>query len=262
MADAWDPGRYEQFKAQRTAPFDDLLRLIQPVPGGAVVDLGCGTGELTARLHAHTAAAHTTGLDSSPNMLAKAAALGSDGLSFAAGDLAAVAGPARYDVVAANAALHWVGDHPAVLRGWTAALRPGGQLAVQVPTNWDHPSHLVAAEVAAEEPFAAAFGGTPPPDPVRANVLRPEDYAQLLDDLGYQAQHVRLQVYGHLLPSTGAVVDWIAGTNLTRLEAGMTPELYATFLATYRVRLLEVLGDRSPFFYPFKRILFWARLPA
>ena len=49
--DTWDPQQYERFAAERAAPFWDLLSLVRPVPGGRVVDLGCGNGELTAALH-------------------------------------------------------------------------------------------------------------------------------------------------------------------------------------------------------------------
>jgi trans-aconitate 2-methyltransferase len=42
----------------------------------------------------------------------------------------------------------------------------------------------------------------------------------------------------------------------------LPPALFATFVDRYRDRLVEELGDRRPYFYPFKRILFWARLPA
>jgi trans-aconitate 2-methyltransferase len=82
----------------------------------------------------------------------------------------------------------------------------------------------------------------------------------LLDELGFADQHVRLQVYGHHLASTAGVVEWTKGTTLTRYERGLSPELYGQFVDRYRGRLLEVLGDRSPYFYTFKRVLFRARL--
>jgi trans-aconitate 2-methyltransferase len=91
-------------------------------------------------------------------------------------------------------------------------------------------------------------------------VLAPERYAALLDALGFEAQHVRLQVYGHHLPSTADVVEWTRGTTLTRYERGLPPELYQQFVDRYRGRLLAVLGDQSPYFYTFKRVLFRARL--
>ncbi|HEX9258311.1 MAG TPA: methyltransferase domain-containing protein, partial [Acidimicrobiales bacterium] len=175
------------------------------------------------------------------------------------GDLRDPLQPGAWDLVLANASLHWVPDHPAVLARWRDGLSPGGQLAVQVPANADHPSHVVAAEVAASEPFASAFGAPIPPDVVAANVLPPEAYARVLHDLGAERQHVRLQVYGHVLASAHDVVEWVKGTALTRFRDLLPAEVYEDYLFAYRQRLVATLGDRSPFFYPFKRILMWAR---
>ena len=47
---AWNPDVYNKFKSERFAPFVDLLALIDPVPNMRVIDLGCGTGELTRKL--------------------------------------------------------------------------------------------------------------------------------------------------------------------------------------------------------------------
>jgi len=256
--DAWDPVQYHRFRQEREAPFDDLLALVQPAPGGRVIDLGCGTGELTVRLHHHVGAAATTGVDRSEEMLERAQTLREPGVGFVSGDIGAFADVASWDVVAANAALHWVPDHRAVLTRWCAALAPGGQLAVQVPANLDHPAHVLAATVAEE--FGAAFGGEPPPDPVRS-VLAPEAYAELLDVLGFVAQHVRLQVYGHHLASTAEVVEWMKGTALTRFRARLEDADYARLLERFRDRLLAEMGDRRPYFYTFKRILMWGRAP-
>lgn len=262
MADAWDPGQYERFAAERSAPFFDLLGLLEPVPGGRVLDLGCGTGALTADAHRRLGATETLGIDSSTAMLDQAAGLDVGGLRFAPGDIGALdgdgVGDGGWDVVLANAALQWVPDHPAVLARWRRLLRPGGQLAVQVPANVDHPSHLTIQAVAEEEPFASAFGPEgPPPDPV-LSVLKPEAYAELLHELGFERQHVRLQVYGHVLPSTAAVVEWTKGTSLTRIKRRLPDDLYEAFLRRYTERLVAILGDRSPYFYAFKRILFRA----
>jgi trans-aconitate 2-methyltransferase len=259
VTDTWDPEQYERFKAERTQPFIDLVNLIEPSGVADIVDLGCGTGELTARLHRQLAATTTLGVDRSASMVQRAAGAGSDGLSFELGDIADFGGPPRYDLVFANASLQWLPDHRAVLSAWTRALRRRGQLAVQVPANADHPSHLVAAEVAAEEPFRAAFGGTPPADPV-LEVLAPEAYATLLADLGYAEQHVRLQVYGHWLPSTASVIEWVKGTTFNRFRPLLDDELFGRFVDRYGARLLDVVGDHQPYFYPFKRVLLWGRL--
>jgi trans-aconitate 2-methyltransferase len=256
--DPWDPARYERFAAERSAPFRDLLALLRPVPGGRVVDLGCGAGELTAELHRRVAARETLGLDSSPAMLERAGRLAGGGLRFELGDIAAFGRDrGRFDVVFSNAALQWLPDHRELLGRLVGVLAPGGQLAVQMPANHDHPSHLVAAEVAAEEPFRAALGGYARHSPVQA----PEWYATLLDRLGAAEQQVRLQVYLHRLADRGEVVEWVRGTLLTDYAARLPAELFEAFLASYRERLLPRLEDARPFPYPFKRLLLWAALP-
>src|ERR1039458_7800119 len=80
VANGWDPDQYSRFAAERAKPFLDLLAMVEPLPGGEVIDLGCGTGELTAELHAHTQAGTTTGIDASEAMLARALPLAGNGL--------------------------------------------------------------------------------------------------------------------------------------------------------------------------------------
>lgn len=141
-----------------------------------VVDLGCGTGEITRLVHAHLAAHDTLGLDSSETMLAESAQHTTPGLRFVCRDIAEFSADATYDLVFSNAALHWLPDHPALFARLAGALAAGGQLAVQMPFNFDHPSHTVAAEVAREPPFVTALGGYAIDRPV----LDPVDYAALL----------------------------------------------------------------------------------
>jgi trans-aconitate 2-methyltransferase len=250
----WNPDQYARFREERAQPFYDLLALVQPRPGMRVVDLGCGPGELTRVLHQRLAARETLGLDSSPEMLAKAAAIAGGGLRFELGDIDAFDADGAWDLVFSNAALHWLPRHPALFAGLTRALAPDGQLAVQMPANFDHPSHTIAAEVAREEPFRAALRGYRRDFPL----LPVEDYASLLHRLGFHRQQVRLQVYLHVLTSRDEVVEWVKGTLLTDYQARLSPEAFASFLDRYRERLAESLPDERPFLYPFKRILLWA----
>lgn len=254
LPSAWNPDQYARFRQERAQPFFDLMGLVRPEPAMRVVDLGCGPGELTKELHVHLNARETVGIDNSQAMLEKAAALAGDGLRFEFGDIAAFTADGGYDLVFSNAALQWVPDHPALLARLTAAVDEGGQFAVQVPDNHGHPSHTTAAAVAREAPFAEALGGHTRQFPV----LLPEDYAALLHDLGFRQQTVRMQVYGHLLPGRDDVVEWVRGTLLTDYERRMPAELWPRFLERYRELLMPQLPDTRPFFYPFRRILFWA----
>jgi len=252
-ADTWDPVQYRRFAAQRRRPFDELLGLLEPVPGGRAVDLGCGTGELTAELHRHLRAASTVGVDTSPAMLEQARTSTVDGLRFELADLATWQPDAPLDVVFANASLHWVPDHPALLAHLSDLLAPGGQLAFQVPSNHDHPAHTVAAELGAERGLRAVGAAV--------SVPSPEVYATVLHDLGFVEPHVRLQVFGFELPDTAELVEWTKGTMLTGYRSQLDEEGYERFEAEYRRRLLAEVGDQRPYFYPFKRILAHARRP-
>lgn len=251
----WSPAQYAKFRDERAQPFYDLLALVQPQPDMRVVDLGCGPGELTRVLHDTLGARETVGVDNSPAMLEKAAAFAGEGLRFEHADLGAFSAPGAFDLVFANAALQWSPDHPALLARLTASLAPGGQLAVQVPANDDAPSHALAGVVASESPFREALGGYTRISPV----LAPEAYATLLNQLGYAPQTVRMQVYGHTLGSREEVIEWVRGTWLTAYERRLPAEMWPAFLARYRELLFAELPDSRPFFYPFKRILFWGR---
>jgi trans-aconitate 2-methyltransferase len=251
----WNPDQYERFRTERRQPFFDLLALVKPRPGMRVVDLGCGTGELTRVLHDRLQARETLGLDSSASMLERSRGFAGAGVRFEPGDLTAFASAEPYDLVFSNAALHWAPAHQELLRRLTALVRDGGQLAVQVPANHDQPSHVVAAALAAEEPFRSALDGYLRPP----GVLLPEEYAAELDALGYREQHVRLQVYVHHLPSRDDVVEWVKGTTLVDYRKRLPPDLFTQFLERYRERLLPRLSAARPYFYPFKRILFWAQ---
>jgi len=251
----WNPTQYDRFRDERSQPFFDLLALVQPRPAMHVVDIGCGTGKLTRVLHDRLHAQETVGIDSSDTMLAQSKEVAGDGLRFEKADLRQFPAAHAYDLVFSNATLQWVSAHAELLDRFTQTLAEGGQLAIQMPANFDHPTHTVAAAVAAEEPFRSALHGY-----VRdQSVLPPEEYALLLNQLGYREQHVRLQVYGHHLQSREDVIEWVKGTLLVDYQQRMSADRFAEFLETYRARLLPRLAESRPYFYPFKRILLWAR---
>jgi trans-aconitate 2-methyltransferase len=258
----WNPEQYRRFAAERAQPFHDLLALIEPGSIKRAVDLGCGPGELTAFAATQLAVGEMVGIDSSQAMLDKTVEHRSDSVRFEYGNIAEWTSSSDLDLVLAAASLQWVPDHAEVIARWSGALRPGGQIAVQVPANAEMPAHAVARQIAEREPYVSMFGLQGPPiDPVLANVLRPEEYAQILYDLGFERQHVRLQVYPHVLPSTRDVVEWMRGTTLTRFEKRLDPDAFTAFVADYETELLRVLGDHQPYFFAFRRILMWAHLP-
>ena len=257
----WDPATYARFGELRARPFWDLAELIDTSrPIRSMVDLGCGSGELTVALADRLGADHAIGIDSSSKMLAAAAEHARPDRRFEMGDIARWNTDEPVDLIVANASLQWVAEHPTVLARWIGQLAAGGQIAVQVPANADHPSHTCSAAVAAREPFNSAMGGAPPPDPVAEHVLEPERYSTLLHELGIVDPHVRLQVYPQVMDDSAAVVDWTSGTSLTRFFKLLPTSLHERFVDAYRAELLAAIGDQRPYLYTFKRILMAGRL--
>ena len=249
----WDAKRYEQFAEQRYAPFDDLARLISVRPGLRVIDLGCGTGELTRRLADALPNSDVLGIDSSAEMLGRAQEFARPGLRFEQRAIEDVAG--EWDVVFSNAALQWVDDHRSLIPRLSSLLRPGGQLAVQVPSNFDHPTHRLIDELASQEPFRTALDGWGTNWSRSRPVLSIEQYAELLYAQGATEIVSFEKVYPHVLPDAGALADWMSGTALVPYMERLTDGLRQEFIERYRSRLGETF-PQSPVFYGFRRTLF------
>jgi trans-aconitate 2-methyltransferase len=244
----WDPERYEQFKKERFAPFADLLALVRVRPGLRAIDLGCGTGELTRRLADALPDSDVLGVDTSAEMLERSKEFARPGLRFEQRAIEGLAG--EWDLIFSNAALQWVSNHQSTFPRLFGLVRAGGQLVVQMPSNYAHPTHAFIDELAAEEPFRAALDG------YRRSwgALPIEQYAQLLYDNGATDITVFEKVYPHVLPDADALADWTSGTALVPFMERLPGDLRVPFMERYRARLRERF-PQTPVFYGFRRIL-------
>src|SRR5438477_11059753 len=167
---AWDPAQYLRWSDHRLRPAVDLLQRV-PLPSPArVVDLGCGTGNVTALLRARWRAARVTGVDASPAMLERARA-SDPGVDWQQADVATWAPPAPVDVLLSNATLHWLEHHATLFPRLVTAVAPGGALAVQMPRNFGEPSHTSIYEVAREAQWRHRLETLIRPEPTK-----PHDY--------------------------------------------------------------------------------------
>jgi trans-aconitate 2-methyltransferase len=249
----WNPDLYHKFQPERAAPFHDLLALVEVRPHLKVIDLGCGTGELTRRLADRLPNSHVTGLDSSRQMLDKAASHASSNLIFQQGDQSTLTG--EWDLIFSNAALQWSENHAELIPYLFDKLKPGGQIAVQVPSNHNHISHQIYRETAEEDMFKFILQGFQRFSPV----LTIDNYSRILFNCGAEEITIFEKVYPHVLENADAVVDWISGTALVPYfeRLGKHKE---EFVESVREKMRIAMPD-SPVFYPFRRILFSARKP-
>jgi trans-aconitate 2-methyltransferase len=250
----WEPERYHRFREERFLPFEDLVAMIRVRAGMRVVDLGCGTGELTERLAGRLPGSDVLGIDSSETMLELAHPRARRGLRFEKRRIEDVEG--TWDLVFSHAAIHWVEDHDTLVPRLWSFLAPGGALAVQQPSNHHHRAHAAVREVAGRDPFRAALDGWVRHSPV----LEVGHYADLLSGLGAASVTVIEKVYPHVLEDADAVLEWNRGTVLSPYLERLPEELHPDFLETYR-ESLHALMPGSPVFYGYRRILFSAERP-
>ena len=242
----WNPDQYHKFQAERSAPFFDLLKLVRIRPNLRVIDLGCGTGELTQHLANALPDSDVLGLDQSAEMLEKSSRYASRNLRFERGDQTQITG--QWDLIFTNAALHWSEDHEELIPNLFRHLDPGGQIAIQIPSNHDHISHQIIRETAEEEPFKSNLKGYNR----RSPVCTIEQYAKILFDCKAQEIVVFEKVYPHILENAGAVLEWIKGTALVPYLEKLGEEK-EPFVKVIHEKLKACLPG-TPVFYPFKRI--------
>ncbi|NAZ75358.1 methyltransferase domain-containing protein [Kineococcus sp. T13] len=207
----WDPQQYARFSAPRSRPFGDLLARVGAQEPRLVVDVGCGSGELTRSLARRWPGARVRGVDSSPEMVAAAAAGAppGDGVQFAEGRAEDV-DASGVDVLVSNAVLQWVPGHLELLRRWAEQLPAGGWLAFQVPSNFAAPSHRLLRELAASPPWRHRLAGV-----LRGteSVAAPGEYLELLLGAGLEADVWQTE-YQHVLAGPDPVLEWVRGTAL------------------------------------------------
>jgi trans-aconitate 2-methyltransferase len=250
---AWDPSQYLRFAGPRFQPGIDLIHRLPELDTRCVVDLGCGTGDLTALLAARFPRARVVGLDNSREMLAKARASHPE-LAFEEADAAIWSPRFKPEVLFSNAALQWVPDHDELLPRLLSCVAEGGVLAIQMPRNFDQPSHTLIREVARELGVLGRLALRQ--DPVRS----PADYYDLVAPHAAELE-IWETVYLHALEGEDPVFEWTRGTALLPVFQALDGEELEGFLGEYRRRLSRAYPRRPDgrTLFPFRRVFVLAR---
>ncbi|MEL6977380.1 MAG: methyltransferase domain-containing protein [Pseudomonadota bacterium] len=254
----WNVSSYEAFGDLRLRPGLDLLARAPLKAAERVIDLGCGAGALAPALRRRFPGAALVGVDPSKTMLERARATEIyDELEHEdAGHFAADPRGAAPDLIFSNAALHWAPGHMRLLPVLLSLLRPGGALAVQMPRQFDEPSHALLRRVAAAL-FRGRFEADAP-----APVAEPAAYRALLAprattlDLWETVYHQPLTAEGDAHPVAAFTASTAARPIFARLEACER----LRFEAAYREALEEAYPVEADgrVWFPFRRLFFVA----
>lgn len=129
MADQWDSALYDDRHSFVWKKAGDLIDLLDPQPAERILDLGCGTGHLTAQIAAR--GADVVGLDGSASMIAQARQ-NYPKLKFVLADARTFQFEEPFDAVFSNAALHWIPEASPVISAVARALMPGGRFILEM----------------------------------------------------------------------------------------------------------------------------------
>jgi len=238
---AWDPEQYARFREERNQPFFDLVRSI----GGnarSVVDLGCGDGRLTRELLTLWPQAQVLGIDSSPEMIARADKMEPDAnLHFLRADIRDFEPEFPIDVIVSNAALQWVPDHFQTILRIANHLSKEGRFAFQLPGNYEAPSHTLLTTLTQSPNWKSHFTS----ERLRPSSAHSVDrYITPLLENGFQVRAWET-TYVHILPSSMEIVEWMKGTSLRPVLEQLSVPEQTVFLAEYATLIADAYPAQS-----------------
>jgi trans-aconitate methyltransferase len=178
---SWDAQRYDRefgFVAQYGR---ELLELLSPQESEHIIDLGCGTGELTAEIAAR--GAHVIGIDSDPGMIERARQRLGDRARIGNGNDFEVEEPV--DAVFSNAALHWMTNPSAVALCVRKALKPDGRFVAEMG------GHRNIATIIESVRDSLAMHGFDTHFQLPTYFPRPSEYAGVLESAGFDVAYMR-----------------------------------------------------------------------
>ncbi|QDT97620.1 trans-aconitate 2-methyltransferase [Gimesia aquarii] len=233
----WDSDQYLKFQKERTQPAIDLASRVEIKNPKEIIDVGCGPGNSTAVIAKRWPEAQISGFDSSHAML-KTAKNSVPKVHWFQADVATWQPEVCYDLIFSNAVFQWVPDHNKLFSRLISFLKPGGALAVQLPTHYASPLHQSVLELSTSSQWKQA---TKIARQTVATESR-EFYYNLLVPL---VSHVEIWEtdYIHVLESVEAILEWFRGT-------GLRPYLEALANDQQRAQFEQELLDRYRPAYP------------
>ncbi|MEN2400740.1 methyltransferase domain-containing protein [Flavobacterium sp. MC2016-06] len=248
----WDPKKYNEFKEDRFKPFGDLTSHIINKPNLKIIDLGCGTGELTKKLYDLFTNSTVLGVDSSAEMLAKAPSQANlEFRKLSITDL--LKEETKWDLIFSNAALQWIDDHYELFPKIISRINSGGQLAVQMPQQNENVLNKILLNLVQEEPFASYLKNWTRPSPV----LTLDEYAKILFENGGKNLVLYEKVYPLISNEKDDFFDFISGSALTVYQERLNTVEFEELTTEFK-RRIDKYFPTVPSIYAFKRLILYA----
>jgi trans-aconitate methyltransferase len=250
----WDPDDYERGHEFVYEYGGDVVDLLDPATGERILDLGCGTGQLTAGIAGAVGrSGRVVGIDRSAEMVARAREE-HPGVDFLRADARAFTVRDRFDAVFSNAALHWITEQDAVTATVTDLLGPGGRFVAELGGTGNVET-IVAATAAACEDRGYA---------VESPWYFPSigEHASLLETHGFEVRHARLFDRPTELDGPDGLREWL-GMFGDSLLAAVPPADREAVVADVEDRLRDELYDDATETWTadYRRLRFVAVLP-
>lgn len=223
MTQSWNPTVYAENGAFVPTLGAGVLEWLSPQPGERILDLGCGDGQLTAKIVA--AGVDVLGVDASHEMVEGARSRGIDALVCDAENLPF---DAEFDAVFSNAALHWVRNQDAMLAGVKRALKPGGRFVAEMGGQGNIAAIQMALMAVLER---HGFGGLE--DGVNYYPA-PQVYADRLASHGFAVE--KMQLIPRPTPLPSGMAAW-----LTTFRRGVLEAVPESLRATVVAEIVELL---------------------
>jgi trans-aconitate 2-methyltransferase len=232
----WSAAQYLKFEKERSRPARDLLAQVNLRNPSRIVDLGCGPGNSTAILRSQYPAAKLTGMDSSPDMLARARSTLPD-VEFHEADLATYTPSREFNLLFSNAVFQWLPAEAriSVMQRLLGSQSSGSVLALQVPDNFDEPSHAIMRQVGEEGPWADILR---PLKPARELMPTPQALYGAIKPLCKEVDLWHSSYY-HVLDGPEGVVEWVKGTGLRPFIDPLPEKIKEEFLEVYLRAITE-----------------------
>lgn len=254
---SWDPQQYLAFTDHRLRPAIDLLNRIDLAAPRTIIDLGCGTGNVTKLLKQRWPDAQVIGIDNSAAMLMTARQKAPE-VEFHEADLATWQTATPVDLIYSNAALQWLDRHDSLFPNLMQQISPGGVFAIQMPRNHNAPSHMGINMSIAAGPWVDKLNAVRSIRPVGD----PSFYYDLL-----QPHATNLDIWEseflQILEGNDPVVEWTKGTALRPYLDALNKDEQEGFLKDYRQRMRAAYPPRADgrTLFPFKRLFMLGHRP-